>query len=163
MEASLTTSLDQDTSALVAKDDDCMQMVSMGRVLPLIFRGWKQLWLYYENEWKVCLKSCIRKWRRSLTIMICVPISSPHRPSSFTLSGLVLIFFRSCFTDWVCCSPLTLMCMVRSWNISKKTLSESLKNLLSPSFTQMHSGKDQMAHTAQVTLWNGRIHLKQRH
>lgn len=36
IEGSLTTSLDQDTSAPVVKDEDCRQMVSTGRVLPFI-------------------------------------------------------------------------------------------------------------------------------
>lgn len=52
IEASLTTSLDQDTSAPVAKDEDCRQMVSKGRVLPLICKREKYSYYIGKNREK---------------------------------------------------------------------------------------------------------------
>lgn len=49
-----------------------------------------------------------------LTSRISEPMTRPQRPSSVKASSLVLIFFRSCFNEFVCCSPLTLICMVKS-------------------------------------------------
>lgn len=64
IEASLTTSLDQDTSAPVAKDEDCRQMVSKGRVLPLICKREKYSYYigkyrkYGNNIWETEKKKC---------------------------------------------------------------------------------------------------------
>lgn len=52
IEASLTISLDQDTSAPVPKDADRRQMVSTGRVLPLICKRRHQYTIYCQNKRK---------------------------------------------------------------------------------------------------------------
>lgn len=64
--------------------------------------------MHKNREWLKYYRLTIKTWEQ---------ISSPHCPSSFKLSGCVRIFFRSSWTEFVCCSALTLMCTVRSYNI----------------------------------------------
>lgn len=93
-------------------------------------RWFQEVEFYLEsannNKKKKTLRKGAKTWTQQigtewliyyrLTIKICELISRPHCSSSFTLSGCVLIFFRSCLTEVVYCSALTVMCIVRSYN-----------------------------------------------
>lgn len=123
IEASLQTSLDQNKFAVVVNDDVRRWMVSMGKVLPFICHGGKRKSAHNQ----IGAETQSRKDKMGLTSRISELNSSPQRLSSCSLSGLVLMFLRSCLMDCVCCSLLTFMCMVRSWFMETQRTSHHLQ------------------------------------
>lgn len=85
-----------------------------------------------------------------LTSKISELIFNPQRPNSFTHSGLVLIFFKSFPIDWVCCSLLALMCIVRSW---KQNAENNETNAL-------RNGSAGAPHCSRLLKWSYSFELK---
>lgn len=85
-----------------------------------------------------------------LTSKISELIFNPQRLNSFTHSGLVLIFFKSFPIDWVCCSLLALMCIVRSW---KQNAENNETNAL-------RNGSAGAQHCSHLLKWSYSFELK---
>lgn len=131
IEASLTTSLDQDESAPVANDEDCRQMVSTGRVLPLICKRQNQYTIYRSKQMHVWLqeknemnnnnqiglnhkfKSLKSKSQAEHTHYIILSAYLPALPlcTYFTSSSILIsdiLFYTLCFKTMFLCTRLLL-------------------------------------------------------